>query len=63
VLVARFRERVLPPRWEPVFRARFLEQLDQREAARQLGIPRTTLVYHERRIRALLRAFMLEQDP
>ncbi len=63
VLVARFRERVLPPKWEPVFRARFLEQLDQREAARQLGIPRTTLAYQELRIRALLHSFMLEEDP
>jgi RNA polymerase sigma-70 factor (ECF subfamily) len=63
VLVGRFRERVLPPRWEPVFRARFLEQLDQREAARRLGIPRTTLAYQELRIRRLLRRFMLEEDP
>jgi RNA polymerase sigma-70 factor, ECF subfamily len=63
VLVARFRERVLPPKWEPVFQARFLEQLDQREAARRLGIPRTTLAYQELRIRALLQRFMLEEDP
>jgi len=63
VLVARFRERFLPAKWEPVFQVRFLEQLPQRDAARRLGIPRTTLVYQELRIRALLRQFMLEQDP
>jgi RNA polymerase sigma-70 factor, ECF subfamily len=62
VLVARFRERCLPPKWEPVFRARFLEQLDQREAARRLGMARTTLAYQELRIRALLRRFVLEEE-
>ncbi len=62
VLVTHFRERVLPPKWEPVFRARFLEQLDQREAARRLGIARTTLAYQELRIRSLLRRFVLKED-
>jgi RNA polymerase sigma-70 factor, ECF subfamily len=63
VLVARFREHVLPPKWEPVFQVRFLEQLDQRAAARRLGIPRTTVAYRELRIRVLLKRFMLEEDP
>jgi RNA polymerase sigma-70 factor (ECF subfamily) len=61
-LADRFR-RVLPARWEPVFRARFLEQLDQREAARRLGMRRTTLAYQELQIRRLLRKFVLERDP
>jgi RNA polymerase sigma-70 factor, ECF subfamily len=60
--IGRFRERVLPPKWEPVFRTRFLEQLDQREAARRLGMHRTTLAYQELRIRALLRKFVLEDE-
>lgn len=62
LLVARFRERVLPAKWEPVFQARFLDQLDQRAAARRLGMHRTTLAYQELRIRGLLRRFVLEGD-
>jgi RNA polymerase sigma-70 factor (ECF subfamily) len=62
VWIARFQAKVLPPKWAPVFRARFLEQLDQREAARRLGMYRTTLAYQELRIRALLRAFLLEDE-
>lgn len=57
-LVRRFREQVLPAKWVSVFDARFVSELDQREAARSLGIPRTTLVYREHRIRCLLRAFL-----
>ncbi len=57
-IVRRFRE-MLPAQWVSVFDARFVSQLDQRRAARSLGIPRTTLVYREHRIRGLLRAFLL----
>jgi RNA polymerase sigma-70 factor (ECF subfamily) len=60
--IARFRERVLPAKWEPVFQARFIDQLDQREAARRLGMHRTTLAYQEMRVRALLRQFVLEDE-
>ena len=42
--------------------ARFLEQLDQRQAARKVGISRTTLVYQEARIRRLLRRFLRRGD-
>jgi RNA polymerase sigma-70 factor (ECF subfamily) len=58
----RFREQILPPEWIPVFDARFVRQLDQRQAARAIGIPRTTLVYREHRIRRLLRAFLLSTE-
>jgi RNA polymerase sigma-70 factor (ECF subfamily) len=59
LLVERFRREHLPPKWEAVFEARFLRQLPQREAARSLGMHRTTLVYQESRIRALLKRFLL----
>lgn len=62
LVVERFREECLPPRWEPVFEARFLKQLGQREAALSLGMSRTTLMYQEHRIRALLRRFVLKDD-
>lgn len=58
-LVERFREEVLPPKWHALFDARFLRQLDQYAAARELGIARSTLVYQEQRVRELLRAFVL----
>jgi RNA polymerase sigma-70 factor (ECF subfamily) len=60
ILVDRFRREVLPAKWAAVFEARFLRELDQRAAARAVGIHRTTLVYQEMRIRALLRSFLLE---
>lgn len=62
LLVERFRREKLPPKWERVFKARFLDQLGQREAALALGMSRTTLMYQEHRIRALLRRFVLEDD-
>jgi RNA polymerase sigma-70 factor (ECF subfamily) len=62
LLVARFREECLPAEWEGVFEARFLRQLSQRDAARELRIPRTTLVYQEQRIRALLEQFLLTDE-
>jgi RNA polymerase sigma-70 factor (ECF subfamily) len=62
LVVERFRRERLPPKWERVFDARFLKQLGQREAALALGMSRTTLMYQEHRIRALLRRFVLEDD-
>jgi RNA polymerase sigma-70 factor (ECF subfamily) len=62
VLIERFRRERLPPDWVGVFERRFLEQLTQHEAARALGIRRTTLAYRELRIRRALRAFLLEEE-
>jgi RNA polymerase sigma-70 factor (ECF subfamily) len=61
-IVGRFRTERLPPEWDPVFEARFLRQLSQRDAAQELGIPRSTLVYQEQRIRALLEDFVLGES-
>ena len=61
-LVARFRRECLPPEWEGVFVARFIDQLSQREAAARLKIRRTTLAYQELRIRQLLRRFVARGD-
>jgi RNA polymerase sigma-70 factor (ECF subfamily) len=63
ILVERFRKEYLPPKWEGVFRTRFIEQRTQRDAARELGISRTTLVYQEMRVRALLEKFLLGEKP
>ena len=60
LLVDRFVREALPPAWAGVFDARFMRQLPQREAASELGMPRTTLVYQEQRIRELLRRFLLD---
>jgi RNA polymerase sigma-70 factor (ECF subfamily) len=57
--IQRFREERLPEKWAPVFNARFIEQLSQREAAEALGMSRTTLAYQEARVRRLLRKFLL----
>lgn len=62
-LIGRFRSDVLPARWRPVFEARFVAQLSQREAAARLRMHRTTLAYQEARIRRLLRRFLLRGDP
>ncbi len=59
LLLERFRDECLPPRWAPVFEARFVRQMDQASAARHVGISRTTLAYQEYRIRGLLRSFAL----
>jgi RNA polymerase sigma-70 factor (ECF subfamily) len=59
----RFRTEVLPAKWERVFVARFVEHRDQPEAARALGMRRTTLAYHEYRIRKLLHRFILRGEP
>jgi len=61
--VGRFQRDCLPPDLAGVFDARFLRQLSQREAARELGVPRTTLVYQEQRVRALLKDFVLGAPP
>jgi RNA polymerase sigma-70 factor (ECF subfamily) len=58
----RFRKNVLPPKWERVFVARFVEQHDQPSAARQLGMRRTTLAYQEYRIRSLLQTFVMQGE-
>jgi RNA polymerase sigma-70 factor (ECF subfamily) len=58
----RFREQVLPRKWDRVFTARFLDQQDQPAAARALGMRRTTLAYQEYRIRKLLRRFVLRGE-
>jgi len=59
MLIERFRKEALPPAWAGVFETRFMLGLDQREAARRLGISRTTLAYREMRIRASLEKFVL----
>ena len=60
MLIDRFVREELPAAWAAVFDARFVRQLPQREAASELGMQRTTLVYQEQRIRELLRKFLLD---
>jgi RNA polymerase sigma-70 factor, ECF subfamily len=59
MLIERFRRERLPPAWQALFQARFMEQLPQREAAARLSMRRTTLAYRELRIRRLLKRFLL----
>jgi RNA polymerase sigma-70 factor (ECF subfamily) len=59
--IDRFRSECLPAKWRKVFDARFIQQLDQPEAARVLGMHRTTLVYQEYRVRNLLKRFVLRK--
>ncbi len=61
LFVERFRRERLPGKLEAVFDARFVRQLSQREAARALGLQRTTLAYQEQQLRDALRAFLLEE--
>lgn len=61
--VERFRATVLPAKWQKVFEARFILQLEQHEAARELGMSRTTLAYQEYRIRKLLHRFIVDGAP
>ena len=63
LLIERFRTEQLPAKWAPVFELRFIRQLGQVEAARELGISRTTLAYQEYRVRALLRRFLRRLSP
>ena len=58
LFVERFRRDGLPEDLWPLFQARFVERLDQREAARRLGVPRTTLAYRELRVKRFLRAYL-----
>ncbi len=62
LLLERFCHEVLPDKWRAVFDACFVRQLTQRDAARELGISRTTLLYQLHRVRALLRSFSLEVE-
>jgi len=62
LLIERFRRQRLPAEWASVFEACFVQQLSQREAARALGIRRTTLAYRELRIRRQLRKFLLDEE-
>jgi RNA polymerase sigma-70 factor (ECF subfamily) len=57
-VIERFRDEMVPEKWLPVFDARFIRRLTQREAARELGITRTTLAYREGRIRQRLMRFI-----
>jgi len=59
LLLERFGTEILPKKWQGVFEFRFVRQLEQHEAAKELGMSRTTLAYQEYRIRKLLRRFVL----
>ncbi len=59
--VDRFRK-TLPRGWDPIFELCFLKRLDQRSAAAQLGLARTTLAYRCLRIQWRLRAALLEDE-
>jgi len=59
ILIERFQKEILPAEWAALFDVRFLRQLPQRDAAKELGIPRSTLVYQEQKIRDLLERFLL----
>jgi RNA polymerase sigma-70 factor, ECF subfamily len=63
LLIQKFCAEVLPSKWRAVFEARFVQHLTQTEAAAALRVNRTTLVYHELRIRRLLHTFLLEETP
>jgi RNA polymerase sigma-70 factor (ECF subfamily) len=58
MMIERFRRERLPDEWQGVFELRFLQRLSQRDAAAELGLHRTTLVYRELRIRRTLRRFL-----
>lgn len=61
-LIDRFKREALPAKWHAVFDARFMRELSQREAARELGMRRTTLAYQETRIRSKLKGFLLKGE-
>jgi len=61
-LISNFKEQCLPGKWVPVFEARFIKHLSQRDAAKQLGMSRTTLAYQEIQIRRRLRRFLLQEQ-
>ena len=58
MLIDHFRRDHLPEKWAKVFEARFIRQLSQREVAKELDIPRTTVAYQEHCIRGRLRRFL-----
>ncbi|RLC97057.1 MAG: RNA polymerase subunit sigma-70, partial [Chloroflexi bacterium] len=58
LVIERFCRDHLPKKWLKVFEARFMRQLSQREVARELGLPRTTVAYQEHCIRSRLRRFL-----
>jgi RNA polymerase sigma-70 factor (ECF subfamily) len=60
LLLDQFCREVLPEKWRAVFEVCFLQGKTQREAATALGISRTTLLYQQHRVRALLEKFLLE---
>jgi RNA polymerase sigma-70 factor, ECF subfamily len=62
MLVERFKREALPDKLRSLFEARFIRQIPQRDAADELGIPRSTLVYQEQQIRELLEAFLLGDE-
>ena len=53
---------VLPAAHHRLFQLRFVERMTQREAARALGVGRTTLAYRELIVRRLLRRFLLRSE-
>jgi RNA polymerase sigma-70 factor (ECF subfamily) len=58
-VLRRFAARV-PSKWAPVFEACFVRRLDQRAAAVELGMSRTTLAYQWLRLKWLLERFVLD---
>ena len=62
ILVETFRRKWLAPAWEGVFDACFLRQMSQHEAARALGLSRTTVAYRELRIRHQLKKFLRDEE-
>jgi RNA polymerase sigma-70 factor (ECF subfamily) len=51
----------LPDKLRCVFKARFVDQRTQREAARALGLTRSALVYREEQVRERLQRFVLQE--
>ncbi len=58
MLIDCFRQDHLPDKWSKVFEARFIRQLSQREVAKELKMPRTTVAYQEHCIRVRLQRFL-----
>jgi len=58
ITLERFHDEVLPLKLKPVFKARFIQGLSQREAAESLGVLRTTLAYQEHQVKRELRSFL-----
>ena len=62
LMIERFRRDHLPEKWQSLFELRFLRQLPQRDAARELGMMRSTLAYQEQQVRVLLTDFLLASE-